>query len=247
MSAKGSTNSKAYDDNFYQQVSGSLKSARLYLEYLWRIFQPKSVLDVGCGRGAWLKASRELGACRLLGFDGEWNTQSLMIDDAIEFRSIDLNKPFSVSDRVDLAISVEVAEHLEPRVAPQFIRCLAESSDVILFSAAFPNQGGTNHLNEQQHSYWAKLFAAHDLYPFDLFRPVFWGNEDVEYWYRQNVFLYVRKSSSAWQLMMNSGHKSMTDISFMNCIHPDALHFRRHVAALLPSFIQAVRKRLSGA
>ena len=90
------------------------------------------------------------------------------------------------------------------------------------------------------------MTGSTSLYPFDLFRPVFWGNEDVDYWYRQNVFLYVRKGSVAWQLMMNSGHRSMTDIGFMNCIHPDALHFRRYVAALFPSFIQAVRKRLSG-
>ena len=238
-----SKNLKPYDDNFYQQVGTSLQSARLYLKYLWEIFQPKSVLDVGCGRGAWLKACHELGANRLLGFDGKWNTQSLMIDSAIEFQSIDLNMPFSVPEKVELTMSVEVAEHLEPRIAPQFIRCLTESSDVILFSAAYLNQGGTNHINEQQHSYWAKLFAAHDVYPFDLFRPVFWGNEDVDYWYRQNVFLYVRKSSSAWQSMMNSGHKDMADINFMNCIHPNALHFRRHVAALSASFIQGVRKR----
>jgi len=115
---------------------------------------------------------------------------------------------------------------------------------MILFSAAYLNQGGTNHINEQQHSYWAKLFAAHDFYPFDLFRPIFWGNEDIAYWYRQNVFLYIRKNSSAWQLIVNSGHKNMADINFMNCIHPDALGFSSHLVALFPSFIQAIRKRL---
>src|SRR5215510_14315080 len=131
-----------YDENYYEnQVGGSLQSARLYLRYLWNIFQPKSVLDAGCGRGTWLKACHELGASRLLGFDGEWNKQSLMIDDAIEFQSVDLSKPFSVPEKVELTISVEVAEHLEPKVAAQFIRCLINSSDVILFSAAYLNQG----------------------------------------------------------------------------------------------------------
>jgi SAM-dependent methyltransferase len=238
-----SKNSVYLDANFYQ-IGKSLESARLYLKYLCGIFQPKSVLDVGCGRGAWLKACHELGATRLLGFDGEWNTKSLMIDDAIEFQGIDLSKPFFVPEKVDLTISVEVAEHLEPKVAPQFVRCLTECSDMILFSAAYLNQGGTNHINEQQHSYWAKLFAAHDFYPFDLFRPIFWGNEDIAYWYRQNVFLYIRKNSSAWQLIVNSGHKNMADINFMNCIHPDALGFSSHLVALFPSFIQAIRKRL---
>src|ERR1700675_552820 len=32
--------------------------------------EPKSVLDVGCGHGAWLKACHELGATQLLGLDG---------------------------------------------------------------------------------------------------------------------------------------------------------------------------------
>jgi len=84
----------------------------------------------------WLKeACHELGATQLLGLDGDWNTQSSMIDSAIEFRSIDLNKPFSIPEKVDLTICVEVAEHLAPRIATQFIQCL--TSDVVLFSAAF--------------------------------------------------------------------------------------------------------------
>src|SRR4051794_16945989 len=82
-----------YDASFYDdQVADALRSARIYVKHLWRFFQPASVLDVGCGRGAWLKACHELGTRKLMGFDGDWNEQSLMIDSAIEFQSIDLNK-----------------------------------------------------------------------------------------------------------------------------------------------------------
>src|SRR6185312_1606072 len=129
--------SKMYGESFYStQSKGALQSARRYLSYLWTTFQPKSVLDVGCGRGDWLKACHEVGATRLLGLDGIWNSQTLMVDDAIEFRSTDLNKPFSV-ERVELAICLEVAEHLEPENAHQLIKCLTDSSDVVLFSAAY--------------------------------------------------------------------------------------------------------------
>jgi hypothetical protein len=235
-----------YDETFYEnQVGNSLVSARRYLNHLWKALQPKSVLDVGCGRGAWLKSCHELGATRLLGLDGDWNAQTLMIDDAIEFRSVDLNKRFSVPEKVELTICLEVAEHLAPKVAPQFIECLAESSNVVLFSAAYLNQGGTNHIHEQQHSYWASLFRAHLFFPFDLFRPTFWGDEDIGFWYRQNAFLYVRKDSSEWHLMANSGHKPMTNIDFMNCIHPESLSFRSHVVALYPSFVRELRRRLT--
>ena len=45
-----------YTEEFYQGMSiESLESARVYLTHLWNFIEPNSVLDVGCGRGAWLK------------------------------------------------------------------------------------------------------------------------------------------------------------------------------------------------
>ena len=257
MKRKPGTNSAIYDHSFYEsQCERSLQSARRYVTHLWGVLQPKSVLDVGCGRGAWLKSCHELGANQLFGLDGDWNSQRLMIDDAIQFRSIDLNTPFSIPQRVELTISVEVAEHLERKTAPQFVQCLTDTSDAILFSAAYLNQGGMNHINERKHSYWAKLFAAHDFGPFDFFRPVFWGDSDIDFWYRQNVFLYVRKNSSEWRTVTSAGYKTMSSLDFMDCIHPDALRFRcdcrgenlgfkNHLLALGPSFVRAMRRRFS--
>jgi SAM-dependent methyltransferase len=253
---------KLYDASFYEsQVASSIQSARIYLKFLWQFFQPASVLDVGCGRGTWLKACHELGSKNLWGFDGDWNNQSLMIDSAVKFQSIDLNKPFSVPEKVDLAMTLEVAEHLEPSTAPQFVKCLTDASDVVLFSAAYTKQGGTNHINEQPHTYWAHLFAEHDFVPFDLLRPVFWGNENVCFWYRQNAFLYLRKSSAPWRQIGTYGFKELVDISFMNCIHPELYNdcirldiynftvaqsqsFKRHITDLVPSFCRAIGRRL---
>jgi SAM-dependent methyltransferase len=257
------TLAKLYDASFYEnQVGQSLQSARIYLKYLWQVFQPGSVLDVGCGRGAWLKACHELGSNSLFGFDGDWNNQSSMIDSDIKFQSIDLNKPFS-APKVDLAMTLEVAEHLEPSTAPQFVKCLTDATDAVLFSAAYTKQGGINHINEQPHTYWAQLFIAHDFAPFDLFRPVFWGNENVCFWYRQNAFLYLRKNSAPWRQIETHGFKELVDASFMNCIHPEldrvhldwyasslkhhsalAASLKHHISDLLPSFWRAIRRRL---
>jgi SAM-dependent methyltransferase len=243
-----------YGEQFYEELDArSVQSARVYLEFLWRFFQPASVVDVGCGRGTWLKACHELGSKRLFGLDGDWNSQSLMADDAIQFKGARLDQPFSVPQTFDLAISLEVAEHLPPSAAPDFVKSLAKASDVILFSAAYTKQGGTNHINEQPHTYWAHLFAEQNFAPFDLFRPVFWRNEEVCYWYRQNVFLYIKRNTGAWRLMEALGHKEMPELGFMNCIHPDLYNMRLaeadmgfmdHVKALLPSFLKAVRKRI---
>jgi SAM-dependent methyltransferase len=224
---------------------------------LWQFLQPVSVLDVGCGSGTWLKACRELGSKTLFGLDDIWSNQSLMIDPHINFQGVDLNKPFSVPTKVDMVICLEIAEHLAPSTAPSLIRCLADASDVSLFSAAYIGQGGYGHINEQPHTYWAELFARHDLVPFDMFRLQFWGNGNVFMWYRQNTFLYVRRNSISYRQITSHGFSEMMNLDFMNCPHPELyqlkcslcesqIGFKQHVTDLMPSLWRALRRRLPG-
>lgn len=212
-----------YSDDFYEgQMTGSLRSAVKYVDFVSTIYRPKSVADLGCGRGTWLKAFKDKGAAKVVGYDGPWNTQNNMVDQAIEFHSVDLNKPIDTgnTERFDLAMSLEVAEHLEASSASNFVDSLTRLSDVVLFSAAFTQQGGTNHINEQPHTYWAQLFALRDYVPYDLFRPLFWGDEEVEFWYQQNIFLYVKKNAPVAGLLSSVGHQPMKNIKFMDCVHP---------------------------
>lgn len=212
-----------YTDSFYQwQMEGSYKSASIFIPYLFKSFKPQTVADIGCGRGAWLKACLENGVKKATGFDGSWNNQENMIDQTIQFTGIDLNFPITEpEEKFDLAISLEVAEHIEPTSADIFIKSLTSMSDVIMFSAAYTKQGGNNHINEQPHTYWAKKFISHDFVPYDIFRPVFWGNSNVELWYQQNTFLYVKKESLVNDRLLQSGHYPLKNIEFMNCLHSD--------------------------
>lgn len=220
---------RMYDDNFYDaQMSGSYRSAKVYAELLSTLFIPNSVVDVGCGRGTWLKAFKDRGAKSLVGFDGDWNTQDNMVADDIVFIPCDLNQPIKApnDDTFDLAMSLEVAEHLPPSSAEKFIASLTGLSDTILFGAAFTGQGGRNHINEQPSTYWAAHFSSHDYVPFDIFRPVLWGNTSVEFWYQQNTFLFVRKDSQSFANLLSKGASPLLNIAFMDCVHP-ALYYRK--------------------
>jgi SAM-dependent methyltransferase len=212
-----------YADDFYDwQRDGSFKSAGRYAELLAAVYQPRSVVDVGCGRGTWLKAFRQAGTERVVGFDGPWNSQDKMVDESIRFFGIDLNRPTNLTgERFDMAMSLEVAEHLEPTSAVAFVAFMTDLSDVVLFGAAFSGQGGINHINEQPHSYWAEKFVARGYVPFDLFRPVVWGEPGIEVWYKQNTYLYVRNGSPLHQSLIAKGHSPITNLQFMNGVHPD--------------------------
>ncbi len=215
--------SAQYDQDFYdQQMSGSYRSAQVFAGILASIMVPRSVADLGCGRGTWLKAFGEVGARKLVGFDGAWNRQENMVDGSIVFNPWDLNKSicWDPAEKFDLAVSLEVAEHLEPASAPSFVSSLASLSDLVLFSAAFPGQGGTHHINERPHSYWASLFAAHAYVPFDVFRPIVWGDQRVEFWYRRNAFLYARTGSVAYRTLRSKGLLPISTATLMDCVEP---------------------------
>lgn len=213
---------KLYGDSFYNaQIKGSYRSASIYVKHLLGIFKPCSVIDVGCGRGSWLKAFSEEGVLNLVGIDGAWNSQENIIDPIIDFIPLDLNKPLmNFEHKFDLAISLEVAEHLRTESSITFVRNIISLADIVMFGAAYKKQGGVDHSNEQLHSYWAKIFIDNDFIPYDIFRPNFWGNEEVEFWYQQNTFLYVKKDSVFNQTLTDAGHKPISNIAFMNCVHP---------------------------
>jgi len=223
---KNLTKHRNYNESFYEsQMSASLSSAKIYSEYLYQLIKIDSVVDFGCGRGTWLHAFGLLGVKNLIGYDGFWNSQEKMIDSEIKFIGSNLNEFIDSNCRYDLAISLEVAEHLKPESADIFIDSLTNVSDTILFGAAYPGQGGTDHLNEQLQSYWAEKFLSRDYMPFDVFRPKFWGCDDIEYWYRQNTFIYIKKYSLAYSNFLNKGFSPIVSIDFMNCVHPEAYAF----------------------
>lgn len=158
-------------------------------------FHPKSVVDVGCGIGTWLKVFEENGVSHLLGIDGEYVDMSMLMIDKSNFKKYDLNKVIDVNKKFDVVLCLEVAEHLEKGSSNLLIKSLTAFGDIVIFSAAIPGQGGQNHLNEQYPEYWVELFAAFQYFPVNDLRSTFWTNENVEWWYRQNIIIFKRNAA----------------------------------------------------
>jgi SAM-dependent methyltransferase len=187
-----------YRPLFFDYIElGARRSARTMIPHLKHALSCGSVLDVGCGAGAWLAEYREAGMEDVTGVDGDYvNTDRLLVP-RDRFRALDVSAPFDLGRRFDLVQSLEVAEHLPPHTSRIFIRNLAAHGDRILFSAAVPGQGGENHINEQSPEFWRQLFAEHGYRPFDFIRPRVSGVADVEPWYAYNTLLYVHERAIA--------------------------------------------------
>src|SRR5262245_16248653 len=153
--------SSVYDQRFFDgQYENSLQSARAVARVICQLFHPQSVVDVGCGLGSWLKAFIEAGAERICGIDGDCVNRDALLIPPETFVGKDLTRPFEIPGAFDLAISVEVAEHLSDEAGACLVRALSKVAPLVLFSAAIPGQGGSRHINEQWPSYWRSRFGA---------------------------------------------------------------------------------------
>lgn len=241
---KATSPSTPYDDEFYRvNVTPSLNSAKFILSHLREIYPFKSVVDVGCGRGTWLAAAHALGAQTVWGYDGPWVDPSDLLHPGIEFRQKDLAKPLVIGRKFDLAISVEVAEHLPDSVAMQFVKTLTDAAEVVVFGAAFVKQGGTNHINEQMPSYWGEKFRACDYLVFDFFRPKLWGADAVDLCYRQNTFLYIKKSFYEALCNTETLGKPIEHLEFMNCMHP-GIYLHRSLSFAICEIVPAAKRTI---
>src|SRR3954469_8626204 len=99
-------------------------SATAFIPVLNKYITPQSVLDVGCGTGTWLKVFKDLGAETVLGIDGPNVDQKMLSIKKNEFLIHDLRDKLSLGKKFELAICLEVAEHLPGDTADMIIDLL---------------------------------------------------------------------------------------------------------------------------
>src|SRR5262245_37866680 len=97
-----------YDEAFFEQVDREgLASARVIVPLVRELVSCDSVVDVGCGHGAWLRVFQEHGASRVVGYDGPYIDPTRLLIPADCFHKVDLARPFEIQDRFDLAVCLE--------------------------------------------------------------------------------------------------------------------------------------------
>ncbi|MEI6790924.1 MAG: methyltransferase domain-containing protein [Myxococcaceae bacterium] len=207
-----------YTRNFYSGISrDGDKSAEVTVPLILSLYKPQSIIDVGCGPGNWLRAFHQAGIQDYKGIDGEWFRKEQLVIPPDNFSSVDLSRAFSFERNYDLALSLEVAEHLPESSADTFIKCLCQLAPAVIFSAAIPGQGGTLHLNEQWSDYWVRKFAANNFQAFDSLRPLLWSNPSVQAHYAQNILVFVRKG--CLQVCFPS-ERAVQDPKSLRVVHP---------------------------
>lgn len=133
-----------YDKQYYKKHElGSYVSAKKILGLVKEIVDFKSVIDFGCGIGTWGKALSNISNSKdYFGIDQHQYNQDIFAIPQKQYLQYDLTKALNLHKKFDLAISVEVAEHIDKEYSNIFIHSLCAHSDIILFSAAIPYQGG---------------------------------------------------------------------------------------------------------
>jgi SAM-dependent methyltransferase len=185
-----------YTSEYYAALrDGSRRSAQAIVPLVFKYFVPQSVIDVGCGEGTWLAVFHAHGVNEICGVDGDYVDRQRLEIPAECFLPRNLIQPLRLSRCFDLAMSLEVAEHLPSECSEALVESLVRLAPIVLFSAAAPHQGGAQHVNEQWPAYWAERFAVHDYLPVDCLRRTLWAHDDVEWWYAQNLFLYVDRAT----------------------------------------------------
>jgi SAM-dependent methyltransferase len=210
-----------YSEQFYRDLEDARHSAGVIVPLILDFVQPKSVVDIGCGPGVWLSVFREHGVEDIWGVDGEYLDKKLLRIPPERFTTFDLTGPVQFDRTFDLVVSIEVAEHLPAPSAPLFVDSLVKLGNIILFSAAIPFQGGTNHVNEQWQDYWADHFRKRGYVAIDCLRNKLWNTDvsKVKRIYAQNMLVYARSEALANHPRLKAEFEK-THADMLSIVHP---------------------------
>lgn len=233
-----------YKDSMYKdRHQKTLDSAETILSLVLESLPPvHSAVDFGCGVGTWLSILQGKGINKVQGFDGPWVNKEFLEIPEDSFCQVDLSQSIRVETKYDLAMSLEVAEHLPINCASNFVDSLVSASDFILFSAAIPFQGGKGHVNEQWQSYWCDLFNDQGYLASDSIRKQIWDNDSIPVWYRQNIFLFVNQNRAK---DVNLPLLPRSTCDSYSVVHPEMYTLKMDQAASVSGSLKFLRRAIT--
>lgn len=185
-----------YDDSFVRGDLSGKAWAEDFCALVMKMFEPKSIVDFGCGTGDVLAAFENKGLV-VLGIDGSkaCRRHSRLSDK--NFLLFDIRNKYSSDTKYDLCFCLEVAEHIEERYSDILVENLTLSSPVVLFSAAPPGQGGSDHCNLKPYGYWIEKFNKHgfelDRQKTEDLKAEMRNMRGVQEYYIDNLHVFFKK------------------------------------------------------
>jgi SAM-dependent methyltransferase len=234
-----------YNSDFMRYAAqSSAYSAVAITSILCRQIAVKSVLDVGCARGTWLRAWSELGILDVRGVDGDYVDPQMLEIPISNFTTANLNVTFDLGRKFDLVQSLEVGEHIEDIASEIFVDSLVRHARrYILFSAAPPGQGGEYHVNEQPYEFWRKKFEVRGFAAVDSVRPAIADDNRISYWYRYNTLLFIRHELLP-EIDVNLRDKVLSASEQIKDLSSRSFRLRKAIVRRLPKSAQHELARL---
>jgi len=153
-----------YTRNFYKRaIVNSDGGAKYLTKYLLSKYKINSILDIGCGNGVYLRRFYESGVKKIIGIDISENALKESVISLDHIKLMDLSKYFNLNRKFDIVICIEVAEHIPGESSDLLVENISRHGNLIIFTAATPGQGGTDHINEQPKEYWISKFKKAGL------------------------------------------------------------------------------------
>lgn len=189
-----------YGEYYYAHMDAtSARSAPTIANSVVSRFGPRRVIDVGCGSGALLAQFAAKGV------DVKGLEYSDVALEACKKKRLDARK-FDIEQSeqpemgaFDVSLCFEVAEHVASEYANRLVDMLIRFAPRVIFTAATPGQGGTDHVNEQPHEYWIAKFEERG-YPMSLDITGQWREEwkksDVAGCYWRNIMVFEKRKTA---------------------------------------------------
>ena len=150
-----------YDREFHKSIQNEEQPFMQHLaDYISKHMKPEVLIDFGCSSGVLLREVKNaMPDIESVGYEfSDAAVQHALCPDVVQF---DLTTPLERERKPNtLGVCLEVLEHIDDSQWEPVLKNIAKYSDRILFSAAFPGQPGTGHINCRPKIDWIRRFHS---------------------------------------------------------------------------------------